>query len=336
MDDNSQGQVTSSVVGDTADVQHVCFICGDPVTPPYHIVKQRIYCDRHFAVLNRQNNGFWRSAIAQIGIMALFSLLVSLLDSVIGPLEDPWRVPVGLALVLVPTALWLLYFYLQDRAQPEPKTRILSVFLLALLLTEAVGYPVLTWFRVDQWATSLNLTSLLASILIPGFIWQGITYTAVRAVVYATSDFDERLDGIVYGTMAGLGVGTLINLHYVLDNGGVALGPGVVFVVTTALAQASFGGITGYFMAQAKFEHRPVWWVPAGVALAAILNGLYRWIVSEVSADGLGVAPWRSLVFGLIAAGVAFVVLLFLMQRAMRVTGVTAAGESPAVGGQSL
>ncbi len=300
--------------------QHVCCVCGQPVSPPYNLIRQRIYCDQHFALVNRQHHGFWRSAIVQILVMGLFSLVVSIIAGYVGPLEDPWRVPVGLVLVLVPSALWIYYFYLQDRARPEPKMRILEVFLLALLLTEAVGYTVLRWFQVDEWAANLNTTSLLASILISGFMWQGITYTAVRAVVYATTEFDERMDGIVYGTMAGLGVGTLLNLHYVLNNGGVSLGPGVVHIVTTALAQASFGGITGYFMAQAKFEHRLVWWVPAGVSIAAVLNGLFRWSVSEVSADGLSVDPWRSLALGLVASLAAFVVLLALMQQAMRAT----------------
>jgi protease PrsW len=237
---------------------------------------------------------------------------------------------VGLLLVLVPSALWLYYFYLQDRIRPEPKTRILEVFLLAMLLTEVVGYNLVRWFRVDEWAASMSGTALIASILIMGFIWQAITYTAVRVVVYATTEFDERMDGMVYGTMAGLGVGTLLNLHYVLDNGGVALGPGVVHVVTTSLAQASFGGITGYFMAQAKFEHKPVWWVPAGVIIAAILNGLYNWAVSEVSADGLTVAPWRSLLLGLAASLVAFIVLLALMRQAMQGSGISSQGSGPA------
>lgn len=302
------------------EAQHVCCVCGAPVLPPYNMIAQRIYCDRHFAIVNRQHHGFWRSALVQIVLMAVFSIVVGLLDTYLGPLADPWRVPVGILLVLIPTVLWVVYFYLLDRARPEPKARLLEVILLAALLTAAVGYPLMQWFAVDQWATGFSLTSLLASVLIPGFIWQAINYTAVRAVVYSTTDFDERMDGIVYGSMAGLGIATLLNLHYVLDNGGVALGPGVVHIVTTTLAQASFGGITGYFMAQAKFEHRPVWWVPAGLVISAVLNGLFRWLVSEVSADGLSVAPWRSLAFGLVVALVAFAVLLLLMQQAMRAT----------------
>ena len=64
------------------------------------------------------------------------------------------------------------------------------------------------------------------------------------------------MDGIVYGTVAGLGVATTLNLYYIIDNEGVALAPGVIQDVTTALAQAPSGGLMGYFMAQAKFERR--------------------------------------------------------------------------------
>ena len=108
----------------------------------------------------------------------------------------------------------------------------------------------------------------------------------------------------------------MLNLHYIIDNQGVALSPGIISVVTTALAQASFGGVLGYFMAQAKFEHKPVWWVPLGVVIASVLNGTFHWLIDEVSATGLTVEPWRSLIFGLVVALVTFGVLIYLMQHA--------------------
>ncbi|HEX5692886.1 MAG TPA: hypothetical protein VFX76_22900, partial [Roseiflexaceae bacterium] len=95
----------------------------------------------------------------------------------------------------------------------------------------------------------------------------------------------------------------------------VAIAPGVIQTVTTALAQASFGGLMGYFMAEAKFTHRKIWFVPLGFAVAAILNGLFTWLISEVSASGLTVDPWRSLLLGLALALVVFFVLVGLMRR---------------------
>jgi RsiW-degrading membrane proteinase PrsW (M82 family) len=145
-------------------------------------------------------------------------------------------------------------------------------------------------------------------------------YIAVRVMVYATAEFDERMDGIVYGTVAGLGVATMLNLRFVLLNGGVAIGPGVVQIVTTALAQASFSGLLGYWMAEARFVHRPLWWVPLGFAVTSLLNGLFSWLIGEVSAAGMSVEPWRSLVLGLGMALAAFFALIGLMRRSTEVT----------------
>lgn len=299
----------------------VCCICGDPVAPPDAIVGQRAYCARHYAAINKPHPGFWQAGIVQIAGMALFSAAVAALAGRLGEIDRTGLILIGLFLAIVPSALWIAYFYRQDRLEPEPKTKIGAVFLLAFLLTEAVGRRVIDdWFGIARWAAADARTALLASILIVGPTLQAIAYGAVRAIVYATPEFDERMDGIVYGTVAGLGVATLLNLRYVVDNAGVALAPGSIQVATIALAQASCGGVMGYFMAGAKFEHRPVWWVPLGVAVAAVLNGLLQWLLREVSATGLTTQPWRSLALGLAVALAVFAALVALMRRSTAVT----------------
>ncbi len=298
-----------------------CCICGDPVGPPYKTFGGRVYCERHYATVNQPNQGFWRAGIIQIVGVGIVSALIAFLAGQLGPLDRSMLIVAGVILALVPSAVWLYFFYRQDRLEPEPKAKLAAVFLLALLLTGALGVPLINdWFRVRVWASADSITSLLASILIVGFTWQAIAYAAVRLVVYDTPEFDERMDGIVYGTVAGLGVATLLNLNYVLTNGGVALGPGTIYVVTTALAQASFSGLLGYFMAEAKFEHKPVWWVPLGLFIAAVLNGLFTWLLGEVSTNGLTVSPWRSLVLGMVVALAVFGLLLALMRRALQET----------------
>lgn len=299
----------------------VCCICGTPVSSPYQTVGGRAYCARHYAALDKPHPGFWRAGLVQIAGMALFSAAVAALASVLGEIGRPALILFGLFLALAPSALWIAYFYRQDRLEPEPKAKIGLVFLLAVLLTEAVGLPLIDdWFGIARWAAVNSPTAALASTLIAGFTLQAIAYVAVRAIVYATPEFDERMDGIVYGTVAGLGVAALLNLRYVVDNAGVALAPGVIQTATTALAQASCGGVMGYFLAGAKFEHRPVWWAPLGVTIAAVLNGLLRWLLREVSAVGLTVEPWRQLALGLAASLAVFAGLVALMRRSTAVT----------------
>lgn len=298
-----------------------CCVCGEALQPPYNIINGRAYCERHFAAVNRPNTGAWQAGLVQILGVAAVSAVIALLASLLPPLGGAPLVVVGVLIALLPTVLWLLFFYRQDRLEPEPKANIFQVFLLAFLLTDVVGVRLINdWVRVPEWAPQETITSLLASILVIGFTYQVIAYFAVRATVYPTAEFDERMDGIVYGTVAGLGVATLLNLRFILENGGVALASGSIRVATTTLALASFSGLMGYFMAGAKFEHKPVWWVPLGVGLAAVLNGLFSWLINEVSATGLTVSPWRSLVLGLIVALAVFGVLLWLMRRITTVT----------------
>lgn len=300
--------------------QRYCCITGEPVYPPYNILGGRVYSDHAFAMVNKPHPGFWRAVIVQLVGMAIFAAVVALLASLITEPTPTVRVLLGLFLAIVPTVLWMGYFYRQDRLEPEPKHRLGLVFMTALLLTDVIARRLIyDWFRVQEWAAYNIATSLAASILITSVTYTAITYIAVR-MVYATDEFDERMDGVVYGSIAGLGIATMLNLRYIIENQGVELAPGVVQTVTTALAMASFGGLLGWFMAEAKFTHKPTWWVPVGFIVTAVLNGIFSWLIGEVAASGLTVEPWRSLALGFVVALATFLVLAVLMRRATEVT----------------
>lgn len=298
-----------------------CCICHQPQSPPYHILGGRIYCARHYALVNKPHRGFWQASLIQILGMAALSAMLAWLGNAIGPLSDLPLLLAGIVLSVLPAALWLIFFYRQDRLEPEPKHKLAAVFLMALLLTDVIGRrAVEEWWRVSEWSASDTTTSLLAALCILGPLRQVIAYVTVRTMVYATDEFDERMDGIVYGTVAGLGVATLLNLRYVLASEGVVLAPGVITTATTALAQASFGGLMGYVMAEAKFSHRPIWFVPLGFTVTAALNGLVSWLIAEVSTVGLTVDPWRSLALGVAVALIAYLTLIALIRRSVTVT----------------
>lgn len=311
---------TSNMTEQQQPEQKYCCITGEPVYPPYNILGGRVYSDRAFAMVNKPHPGFWRSVVVQLVGMAIFAAVVAVLANLIGQPTQTVRILLGLFLAIVPTALWLAYFYRQDRLEPEPKHRLGLVFMTALLLTDVIARRLIyDWFRLQDWAAYDVGTSLAASVLITSVTYTAITYVAVR-MVYATEEFDERMDGVVYGSVAGLGIATLLNLRYIIENQGVELAPGVVQTVTTALAMASFGGLLGWFMAEAKFTHKPVWWMPAGFIITAVLNGIFSWLIGEVAASGLTIEPWRSLAMGLAVALVTFLALAVLMRRAIEVT----------------
>ncbi|OIN95807.1 MAG: hypothetical protein AUJ21_02595, partial [Anaerolineae bacterium CG1_02_58_13] len=243
----------------------------------------------------------------------VFVGLVYALDAFFHPAFTPTTLLLtGVLLALVPAVIWLGVFYQQDRLEPEPKGFVLGVFALGALLAAAVGMPLVeNVFHVSDWLYTDALTTILGGILVVGFTQEFLKYAAVRYSMYNSAEFDEATDGVVYATAAGLGYATVLNVMFVVQNGGVDLGAGIIRMAVVALAQAGFAGITGYFLGRAKFEHEPLWWMPLGVTLAAVANGLFNWVRGEVTRGGVTLSggaanPWSGLV---LAAAVAFACL---------------------------
>ena len=296
----------------------ICCVCHIPVAQSARRLGNRWYCDIHYRKVTQDRRGLWVSTLVGIVALLVFVGLVSLLANVTQlSLTGTPLVLVCIVVSLVPAVIWLGVFVQEDRLEPEPKRFILGVFVLGGLLAQAVGIPAIRdLFRVQDWLTvSRPLVNLLGSILIIGFIQEYLKYAGVRFTVFGSSEFDERVDGIIYGAAIGVGFATMLNINYVVGSGGVNLGIGVMRIVIVTLAQASFAGVSGYFLGRAKFEEMPFWWLPAGVTLAAVLNGVVSVLLQEVSTQGLRFTPAYGLVLAAAVAGATFAVLFVTIRR---------------------
>jgi RsiW-degrading membrane proteinase PrsW (M82 family) len=267
----------------------------------------------------------WRDELVLISGLLVFVGIVYALNSVFNTLLSGTNLlAAGVIIALVPAFIWLAFFYLQDRLEPEPKQFVLGMFVLGAVLAAAIGIPLVeNVFRVSHWLYANTMTTLIGGILVVGFTQEFIKYATVRYTMYHSDEFDEVTDGIVYATAAGLGYATMLNIQFVVSNGGVDLGAGVIRMAVVALAQASFAGITGYFLGRAKFESEPIWWMPLGITLAAVMNGLFNWlrgrvVQSGVSLTGASVNPWLGLAFAAVVAFVTMGILVWLMRRAVQ------------------
>ncbi len=306
--------------------QTICCVCEKPIVGQVVQMGGRPYCAPCYAKVTGDRRSTWWASLVGAGVLVLFVLLVALIAGLTQPrLEGAGLLAVSLILALVPAAIWLAIFYAQDVREPEPKRLVLSVFLLGALLAQAVGRLVTEdVFRVSQWmATAGPLLHILAAILIIGFTEMFLVYAAVRFSVYNLPEFDERVDGVIYGTAAALGYATVLNVAFVVGSGGVDLVAGVIRIAVTALALASFGGLVGYFLGRCKFEDEPLWWMPAGLALAAILDGLFIYVRGEITTTAIGLQgggynPWPGLILAAVVAGATFGVLFYLLGRLRR------------------
>ncbi|RLT40285.1 MAG: PrsW family intramembrane metalloprotease [Chloroflexi bacterium] len=261
--------------------------------------------------------GFWIAALIELVGLLVFVGLFNLLLDRIGDGLDGWLlIFLGLLMSLVPAVLWLGFFYRMDRLEPEPKQKLIGVFILGALVTGAVAVPLLEgFFAIDTWLYDSFASQLIGGILLVGFVEEAVVYLVVRYGIYADPEFDERVDGVIYAIAAGLGLATVLNFKYVLDHGGVDLGIGSVRVVVTALAHASFAAILGYFIGQTRFEKTPPLYLPAGLALAALLNGIFFLLEDRMTSAGLSVNPWNGLLLALVVTAICLSAVFWLVNR---------------------
>jgi protease PrsW len=231
----------------------------------------------------------------------------------------------SLALAAVPAALWLGYFYLQDRSEPEPKHYVAGVYLLGAFVAPPVAsFLSRTLFPVAAASTTrINGANLIAAILSAGLAQELAKYLVVRYSIYLSAEFDEPMDGIIYMTAAGIGFATAENVHYLEGvDGTVFLATGAMNTVVTTLAHGCFAGVLGYVLGRARFSGvGPIWrnlFLLGGLLLAAGLNGTFSLLQRAVRVSGLQVHPWRGVAFAAGFAVLVFGAVWLLMGRAVR------------------
>ena len=116
-----------------------------------------------------------------------------------------------LLITIVPSILILLYFFLSDKFK-EPKGSIALVFFLGICICLPAGY--INSFMENNFKDIFS-ERLLFSFLGPAWCEELLKFIILYFIVLKRNEFNERMDGIVYGVAASLGFATLENYEYV-------------------------------------------------------------------------------------------------------------------------
>ena len=118
-----------------------------------------------------------------------------------------------LLITIVPSLALLLYFVLSDKFK-EPKLTVLAVFFLGYLICLPAG--TLNDFSYKLLEDGTELSKRLGySFLGPAWAEELLKFSILYLIVLRRDEFNEPMDGVVYGVAASLGFATYENYDYV-------------------------------------------------------------------------------------------------------------------------
>ena len=159
-----------------------------------------------------------------------------------------------LLITILPSILIIIFFVNSDRFR-EPTSEILKVFFYGILIT-IPAYFLNSFFASILYQTKLH-HSLIGSFFTAAPIEEGLKLAVMYYLVFKMKDFNEPLDGIVYGVSASLGFATLENFYYVYVLSDTfntsAMSLAALRAFSAIPAHAVFGVFMGYFFMKYAF-----------------------------------------------------------------------------------
>lgn len=192
-------------------------------------------------------------------------------------------------LAFVPTLILMWYFRRRD-LNPEPARVVWTTFLLGCVAV----VPVLL---IPTSLVVAQVRSPVLGVLASAFVQAAIPEELSKLLVllgYSTRhrEFDEAMDGVVYGAIAALGFATVENVSYVSQGGlGTALSRGIFAVP----GHAFDGAIMGYYLGQTRLGRRRVVYA---LLWPVIIHGLYDFLlmVAPLTGSISSGLPWLAVI----------------------------------------
>ena len=187
-----------------------------------------------------------------------------------------------LLITILPSILIVAYFVKSDRF-PEPSSEIIKIFLYGIVICFPAYY--LNTTLGDIYASKGIGEGLISSFLTAAPVEEILKFSVLYSLVYKMKDFNEPIDGIVYGVAVSLGFATLENIYYVyvLSDyfGTTSQGLAILRSFSAIPAHGIFGATMGYFFMKYTFIKKE-----NNLALCMIvpilLHGAYNYFAGSI------------------------------------------------------
>ncbi len=163
--------------------------------------------------------------------------------------------PASIFLGFILSAIWLVFFLLEDRRKPEPAIMITQTFVLGMVSAlAAVGLGKLFAY----FAPALGIIDFsVASISVHAFIEELVKFLAVFAFISRAKHFDEPIDRMIYMIVAALGFAFMENFFFLMNTYAAInmIALATLRFIGATLMHALSSGMLGYMWARRKIGY---------------------------------------------------------------------------------
>ena len=235
----------------------------------------------------------------------------------------------ALAFAAIGPALLVMWFVHARDAYPEPPRLVWTTFVLGALCVfpaSILNVQVEALARALGWVNSPWTFAWINAFPGAAIPEELMKFWVLAGYALRRREFDEPMDGLVYGVATAMGFAAIENLVYVFHHG---LETAVVRGLTAVPFHGSLGAVMGYFAALARFrpERRSAFLFRA-LAIPIMLHGLYDFPL--MAADHLPRGSGLVVGLNLLMFAVASIGLGFSLALIRRFQGLQGIGSETA------
>ena len=184
-------------------------------------------------------------------------------------------------LATVMPSIVLVYFFVTLDRFPEPKKAIIITFILGILITIPAGFGNMYLAEIIYKNFYQNeYYDLIDTFFVGAFVEEILKFLILLFYCTRLKDFDEPMDGLVYGATAALGFAMAENFDYVgnaADFGTTWQDVAWIRAFLTAPMHAACGIFIGFSFSYYYFYNRNILFLFLGLITAIFFHFIYNY-----------------------------------------------------------
>lgn len=181
-------------------------------------------------------------------------------------------------LTIFPSVVILIYFFSSDKFQ-EPKKLIFYTFIVGIIMTFFVGL-----FKYFLYTFIPKQGPFFTAFFDAALIEELGKFLVLYLFCARFTQFNEPMDGIVYGTVVSLSFATYENYEYVFNNTDYNISYAIAFMrAITAIPMHAFCGVLmGFFIGKYFFrKNNKKIYLRLALIIPILFHGFYNYFLME-------------------------------------------------------